>query len=719
MYFYTIDYSRWRVLYASELELLSPPRREARLFQKAVERYPLHIHSGDVLAGWYGFSSEEEQDAVYGGVEAGVYASILPEPPCEGKTLRQWLSSYGFKPGSYDRGHYEHDYQAILSRGLNGYLEDVEHQLQNNENSDEKREYLLGMRDSLKTAELFSARFAALAEEMAETETDPVHLGRLAQIARMCRKLPMSPAENFCEAVQSAYLVWSLSCISYGAWVSVSFGSFDQYLYPYYQKSKQEGMTDEEAIAILLQLFRMLDVYNGIDCVVSVGGVDGSGGDLTNELSYLLIEAEKRSKLRAPLFVARINRGTPKKLFRELISKDLFEMGQPSFYSEENCLEAVKGRGICESDARRYGISTCMYPAMPGREVVHGWGCIVNTHLPLELALNCGKPLHGELPLDFQTTPQSSYQSVEEILTQYRSYLRELFAIAIKWQQDHTVRHAREFPNPFVSALTEDCITRGKDRWDGGAVYHNLVIELFGFANTADAITAIETLVFEKKICTIKDLVTAAKADYKGFEVLHRSLLKCEKYGMGRERADRNACHVLELLSDVCEEKRTENRAYLPSLHTLWEDVPWGAKRYAFLDGRLSGEPVNKNAGPTTLVRGAGPTDVALSAGRLNQLRLSGGQALDVHIGIRNLDSVQNRDKIASYIQTYFLLGGLQIQVNGLTADALQKAYENPEAYPNLMVRIGGHSRYFKDFSDAMKLEFIKRFRIEEGAFAL
>lgn len=162
----------------------------------------------------------------------------------------------------------------------------------------------------------------------------------------------------------------------------------------------------------------------------------------------------------------------------------------------------------------------------------------------------------------------------------------------------------------------------------------------------------------------------------------------------------------------------TENRAYLPTLHTLWEDVGWGRNRPAFLDGRRAGEPVNKNAGPMTLARCAGPTHLAISACKIDQIRYNGCQALDVHIGIRNMDSEINRDKIGAYIQTYFNMGGLQLQVNGLGVETLEKAYEDPDAYPDLLVRIGGHSRYFRDFDNDMKLRFIERFRVEEGAYS-
>jgi formate C-acetyltransferase len=266
--------------------------------------------------------------------------------------------------------------------------------------------------------------------------------------------------------------------------------------------------------------------------------------------------------------------------------------------------------------------------------------------------------------------------------------------------------------------LTEDCISRGKDRWNGGALYHDIVVETFALADTADAFTAIQKLVFEEKKYTLEQFVQAARANYEGFEELHRDILACPKYGMGEPAADENAQCLARLYADLCEARYAENRRYLPSLHTLSSDISWGVQRPAFFGGRKAGEPVAKNAGPTTAARKAGPTNLVLSAGSLDQTRYSGGQALDIHIGVRNLDSVANRDKIAALIRTYFELGGLQIQVNGLSVDTLKKAYADPAAYPDLIVRIGGHSRYFNDFDDTMKRRFIERFEVEEGAFA-
>lgn len=702
---------RLRAAWADELRGMSPPVREATFFRLRLERYKLHIYDGDLLAGWYGFETNEELCKAY-------RTAPPPSAPPAEKTDVDHLIDYGFKPSDYDRGHHELDYRALLARGVNGYIADVDAELARGDNDVDKTEYLRGMRISLCAAETFAGRFAALAERLATEKVDEGEKRRLLRIATACKNVPMRPAKDFFEAMQAVALLHAMSCITGCAWYSVSIGGFDRFMYPYYEKSRRDGMDDEEAIALICMFFRLLDLYGGKDSALSVGGVDENGNDATNELSYLVVEAEKRSKLSAPLFVARINKNTPTRLMRELVDRRLFEIGQPSFYSEENCLAAIEGRGIPREEARRYEISTCMNIVLPDSEACTSWGIILNTHLPLELAL-CGRPLRGELPIEFATAPAKEYGSVDEIFAVYKAYMREMFAICARREHEVAVKGAKETPDPWLSALTKDCIRRGRDRWDGGAVYNNIVIEMMGFANTADAITAIDELVFRRGKYTIDDFVAAARANYEGFGELLKDLAACPKYGMNDDRADANARRLLDVLAEICEENRTENRRYLPSLHTLWNDVEWGAARYAFLDGRRDGEPVNKNAGPVTAVRAAGPTAVALSACKLDQVRYSGGQALDVHIGVRNMDSNAVKDKIAAYIRTYFDLGGLQLQVNGLTADTLQKAYDEPEKYPDLMVRIGGHSRYFNTFSDEMKRQFIKRFKVEEGAFGL
>ncbi len=714
-YYSNWDWDRARRSWAGEMEGKGVAVREALLFRRVMAQYPLHIEAEDLFAGWYGFESQEALEQALYTVPAAQPAPKLPE---EERPDWYWLVLQGCSAGGYDRMHHITDYRTVLERGIDSYRAAVCAEMENPENDPGKTEYLQGMQLALDAAQQLAHGFAQKAEELAAAAQEPQEKARLQRMAAACRRVPMQPPRDFYEAIQAVWLVRSVGSISSTSGVSVSLGSFDRYMYPYYCISKEQGVAEEEVLAMLLQFYRLLDQYDGNDCALSVGGVDENGNDATNELSWLMVKAEKLSRLRAPLFVARINRNTPADFMRELVSRELFEIGQPSFYSEEGCLAAVKARGIDDTEARRYEVSSCMCLSLPHNEAVSAWGTVFNSHLPLELALCGGVPLAGKLPVSFATAARTRYDSMEELWEQYSSYARELLYRNFDRSEELIPENATWTCNPWLSALTEDCIRRGRDRWDGGAVYHNIVTETFAMADTADAFIAIETLVFEEKKYTLEQFVAAARANYEGYEELHRDIAGCDKYGMGIEKADAVAQRLTLLFAGICESRRTENHRFLPSLHTLWSDVSWGAERPAFFSGRLAGEPVAKNAGPATASRKAGPTNLVLSAGCLDQTRYNGGQALDVHIGVRNLDSVANRDKIAALIRTYFELGGLQIQVNGLSVETLKKAYADPAAYPDLIVRIGGHSRYFNDFNDTMKRRFIERFEVEEGAFA-
>ena len=701
--------------HAQEIAHLSLPAREAFLFKCYLSEIPIHIHDGDQLAGWHGYENGYPEEQVQFSQER--HQAWLKKERTEEEKIREILSrDYCVRISGNDHGHIMADYAAMLSRGTRAYIRDVEERLAREPEGTQAYIYLTAMKEALAYGEIFSARFADLAAEKAKQTDDPQEKERLLRMEKACRKLPMEPAEDFYEALQSIFLLYCLVRISDSGWVSVSFGSFDQYMYPYYLKSKAQGMTDADAEKLLLELFQKLDMYEGRDCALSIGGLDLSGNDLTNELSYVILSAEKKNPYRSPLFSLRISPKTPEKLLDGAICSVLFEKGQPTFYSELTCRKAVMSRGLSEETAAKYQIHTCMTLAFPGEQVDNAWGVVMNVHLPLELALNGGKPLRGELPISLKTTPRTHYESTQEIYDQFRLYYQELFDYCRELCTKDTKEGRLAAPNPWLSSVTADCIEKGLDRWDEGAKYQNVVIEQFGFANAADAIGAVEKLVFEEKKYTLAQMLEAASQNYIGYEEMLHDIMECPKYGMNIPQADLKARTVLEIVSDICEASWHDSIYYLPSLHTLHSDVESGLTVHAMLDGRRDGEPFNKNAGPTHMARRAGPTATMLSACALNQVRLSGGQALDVHFSVGNMDDPMKRRKIAALIRTYLTAGGLQLQVNGLSAQTLQKAYDAPEQYEDLIVRIGGHSRYFNELSNEVKKEFIHRISIEERA---
>ena len=210
------------------------------------------------------------------------------------------------------------------------------------------------------------------------------------------------------------------------------------------------------------------------------------------------------------------------------------------------------------------------------------------------------------LYIDFHTT-KYSIDLILYVVVVFRQILkitlREALGLSYK-----AARHcAWNNPNPFLSAITGGCIERGQDR-AVGADYETVTVETFGLINTGNAITALDTLVFKRHSYTLEDIIAAARHDFSGCECMRQEILKCEKYGTSSPLADGYCGRLMDIVSAACKERDFGNTLYLPSLHTLDANVGYGKNLYTTLDGRLKGEPVNKNAGPTNDVRTGVPT---------------------------------------------------------------------------------------------------------------
>jgi hypothetical protein len=194
-----------------------------------------------------------------------------------------------------------------------------------------------------------------------------------------------------------------------------------------------------------------------------------------------------------------------------------------------------------------------------------------------------------------------------------------------------------------------------------------------GMINVSDGICAIDNLVFKNKKYSLEKLSEAVKNNFVGYEEIRNDILKCNKYGQNSD-ADSYAIAVAEILQKVIRKKDHANRKYSPSLHTLTANVDYGLKWGAGYDGRLACEPFAKNAAPSDYVRKKEPTFLILSAAKLPQNKFFGGQPIDLNF---STDIIRNHKKeISALISTYFQFGGLQLQVNSMTAELLKAALE-------------------------------------------
>ena len=343
---------------------------------------------------------------------------------------------------------------------------------------------------------------------------------RLIALKNMIQKVPYYPAETFCEAVQSVWVIHFLTPLAENAWYSISLGKFDEYMYPFYKQSLKDGMTRETAKKILHNLYELLNSYADGACLLNIGPT-------YNELSELIIECQKDFAMPAPILGARVDKNTPERIWNSLIDEKLFSMGQPTFYGEKSCINALVEKGLSEKKARGFSNNSCMGISIPGNEFNSMWGCVFSVSSALETAMNCGKMLNSE---DILVPDISVPHNIYELFENFEKCVKYLLGICVKSYEKRVEISKKTLPDPFVSLLTPGCIEKHCDRISG-AKYHNVTFECMGMVNVSDGIYAIDQLVFKDKKYTIDEINAAVKNNFIGFEKLRNNIMNCLKFG--------------------------------------------------------------------------------------------------------------------------------------------------------------------------------------------
>ena len=472
-------------------------------------------------------------------------------------------------------------------------------------------------------------------------------------------------------------------------------------MYPFYVNSLKNGMTEADAKKIMHNLYRLLNAYADGACMLNIGG------DTYNEFAEFIIECQKEFSMPAPILGVRIAENTPERIWNMLIDEKLFSLGQPTFYGEETCKNALRERSISEREIKEFSNNSCMGISVPAEEFNSMWGCVFMVPAALEAALNMGEIFKKECEVHIPGIDVP--ENIDALFVNFEKCVKYLMDICIKSYEMKADISEKTDPDCFMSILTNGCIEKHCDRISG-AKYHNVTVECMGMVNSADGICAIDKLVFRDKKYSLDEINIAVKNDFIGYEGIKNDLQDCIKYGEN-SAADEYAVKTAEIMQRVIRNYDHDNLYFLPSLHTLDHNVMYGKEWGASYDGRNSGEPFAKNAGPSNTVRKSEPTSMVLSAIKLPQYKFFGGQPIDVNF---QTDAVRNHKKqISSLIKVYLENGGLQFQVNSLSSKLLREAIDVPEKYPNLVVRIGGFSIYFNSLSLDSKKEFAERFEKE------
>ena len=634
--------------------------------------------------------------------------------------------------------HLAVDYETVLKQGLKGYEERVlklkeELDLCVPENMDKYQFYkaVLIVIDAVKT---YALRFSELAKKLSQKEKGK-RKEELLEISRICAKVPYYPAESFQEAIQSTWFIQLILQIESNGH-SLSYGRFDQYIYPYYKKDKDLGvLTDDEAVEILDNLWIKTLTINKVRSQshtfssagspmyqnVTIGGQTTDKKDATNELSYLILKSVAQTRLPQPNLTVRYHRNIPKAFLDEAVEVMKLGTGMPAFNSDEVIIPSFIEKGVKEEDAYNYSAIGCVETAVPGK---WGYRCTGMSYMNfpriLLTVMNDGVDMTSGKRFFEGSGYFKDMKSYEELSQAIEKAIRYLTRMSVIVENAIDLALERDVPDVLCSALTQDCIGRGKTLKEGGAVYDFISGLQVGIANMADSLAAIKKLVYEERKITPDELWNAILDDFsndKNKKIQHMLMNDAPKYGNDNDYVD---CLVVDVYNIYIDEmKKYPNTRYgkgpiggirYAGTSSISANVGQGFSTMATPDGRNAKTPLAEGCSPAHSMDKSGPTAVFKSVSKLPTHEITGGVLLNQKVTPQMLSSEENKEKLEMMIKTFFnRLDGYHVQYNVVSKETLIDAQKYPEKHKDLIVRVAGYSAFFNVLSKATQDDIIGR----------
>ncbi|MDU4862681.1 MAG: glycyl radical protein [Terrisporobacter othiniensis] len=568
-------------------------------------------------------------------------------------------------------------------------------------------------------------RYASYARELAKAETDPARKEELLQIAANCDVVPAHKPKTYWQAIQMYWFVHLGVTTELNPWDAYSPGRLDQHLYPFYEKDVEAGdLDDEKALELLENLWVKFNNQPAPPKVgitlkesgtytdfanINTGGITEDGKDGVNEVSYLILDCMDEMKLLQPSSNVQISKKTPRKFLKRACEISRKGWGQPAFYNTEAIVQELLNAGKTIEDARLGGTSGCVETGAFGNEAYILTGYF-NLPKILELTLYNGYDNVSKKQLGLQLGYAKDFKSFEELFEAYKKQIEYFLDIKIKGSNVIEEIYARYMPAPFLSIITNDCISSGKDYNAGGARYNTNYIQGVGIGTITDSLSAIKYNVFDKQKFSMEELTKALEDNFEGHEIIKNLVSnKTPKYGNDDDYADDIMKDIFNFYQKtITGRPNMKGGQYRINMLPTTCHVYFGEVMMASPDGRLAQKPVSEGISPSKSGDTNGPTAVIKSASKMDHLR-TGGTLLNQKFTPSVVAGENGLDQMSNLVRAYFDMDGHHIQFNVIDRQTLINAQNNPEEYKDLIVRVAGYSDHFRNLSKALQDEIIER----------
>ena len=662
---------------APDYEMLSPYTQFSHCIRAIVEQCPIRLVDGELLAGSATLDKARAHE---------VPAAVKGDDPKK-RTFRS-------------HSHLTPHFQKILKLGLRGLEAEIEksRQFHAQKGDTEGLFYLDVLEENIGYIKFWHQRYLdAIDARVAQTEGDVQE--RWREVRKNLSRVPYEPAGNFREAVQSLWFTFAYLRLT-GNWSAV--GRFDWMLGPYLEKDLAEGaVTMDEAREYVAHFW--IKGCEWVDLEPPVGhpdgagdgqfyqnvvlsGKDADGNDETNAVTYLVLEVLEELGIADYPTSVRISKNSPEKLIRKVAEVTRYGGGLIAVYNDDAVVDGLVKFGYSREEASHFANDGCWEVQIPGKTYFGYWPWDVLAELQQNV-LKLGEDGPSQLP----------YETFDELFAAYAAQLTKKF-------HERTEMPRRLFrPNPVMSLFVEDCIGQARDYGNitgTGAVYHVDSPHAGGIVDAANALQAIKFLVYDEKRMTLNEFMDIVKGDWEGHEELRQELrTKLTYYGNGDKAGDAMMKRVYDTYTHIVGQRKFYQGKLFPAgISTFGRQVTpeFLDHRTANPDGHKKGEFLSNNISPAPGTDLRGATATLRSYGSLGMETLPGGTALEIKMSNATVRGDDGLDGLVDLLYAFCELGCHFMQLDVVDADLLKKAYEDPDAYGTLVVRVSGWSSRFR-----------------------
>ena len=466
----------------------------------------------------------------------------------------------------------------------------------------------------------------------------------------------------------------------------------DTTLLPYYRRDREAGVLDDAEARFILSNLLLVETH-----YYQISGCDDEGKDLTNELSWLILDAAHDINISANLTV-RVHDNIDPAFYRKGIEYLFTDRnGWPRFSGHRGLMNYAKNDGLDERDANSRIAVGCNWMAVPGREY------------PMNdcLKINCAKVFEVAF---HEMTEDAGTPGLEKLWTLFTSHLRKAAEVMAEGIEIHLAHNHEVLPELVMNPLMRHCLEEGLDITQCAEIY-TMGVDGVGLGLVADSFAALEQRVVREQRVTWKEIADACRNNFEGNERLRLMMTHSERYCQGDSIGDAWAKKISREFSDIVKGTPMPNgRQMLPGWFSWSNTILFGKQVGATPNGRLAYTPVTHGANPTPGFRKDGAATAMATGIAEIQPGYGNPAPLQIEFDPRLSAEEGGIDKVADLVRTHIDMGGTLVNINVLDKDKLMAAHENPMLYPDLVVRVTGFTAYFAALSKEFRQLVVDRF---------